>query len=514
MTNKWWKIGRGYLLAAMLGALLVLSFAPYDVFPLAILAPAGLLALMLNATARRAAYLGFSFGLGMFGFGVYWVYISVHEFGDVPPILAGLVTALLIAILALFPAGACYVTNRYFPNDHSRKLYLAFPAIWLVSDWIRSWVACGFTWLFLGYSQTNSPLRGYAPILSVYGVTLAVLISSGLIVSAALHYRKREMKWFKYNLLSLAGIWILGFLLSLIPWTSPKGEPMRVSLVQGNIPQSIKWSRDYLDLSYQRYRELTLPLFGKSKLIVWPEAAIPNTLQNSEEFINEMDARAVDSKTQLILGIPVANPVKNSEGYYNAVIALGQHRGFYFKRRLVPYGEYVPFQWLSSRILNFMDVPMSNMIQGDAMQPSFKLNGVRINASICFEITFPELIYTRDPTVGMLITVTNDAWFGDSIAQPQHLQMGIMRAIELGRPVLFDSNDGITAIIGPTGEIQAQAPQHVIYVLTGDVQPMAGYTPWMTNDMDPLIVIIVSFLVASRRQAKKSAASTTQSTNQ
>jgi apolipoprotein N-acyltransferase len=486
------------LAAFLLGISLALAFAPFEIFPLAMIAPAGLLALVSNATPRRAGWLGFSFGIGLFSAGVYWVFISIHEFGDVPNAVAAFITIGLIAILALFPTMVCYLTNRYFPLNNTSKCLFAFPAIWLISEWFRSWVGCGFPWLFVGYSQTNSPLKGYAPILSVYGVSLAVLVSSGLIVNAVIKFRQKDFRSLYFNLFGLMAIWVIGSLLSLIPWTSSIGKPLNVSLVQGNIPQSLKWSPEHIDLSFQQYTQLTQPLWGKTDIVIWPEAAIPMSLQDSTEFIETMDEKARSDHTHLILGIPIHNP--KGEGYYNAVVTLGTNKTTYLKRRLVPYGEYVPLHALSSRVLNYMNIPMADTLSGTPNQPPLLIGNVKINTSICFEIAFPELIHIRDKAIGVLLTVTNDAWFGHSTAQAQHLQMAEMRAIELGRPVLFVSNDGITAIIGPHGKIDAQAPTHVPFVLKGTVQPMFGLTPWMTNGMDPLLVILFCFLFIAYKQ--------------
>jgi apolipoprotein N-acyltransferase len=292
-------------------------------------------------------------------------------------------------------------------------------------------------------------------------------------------------------------IWILGAALSLISWTNPSGKPIKVSLVQGNIPQSLKWSPEHIYLSFDRYTALTEPLWSKSDVIIWPEAAIPMSLQNVAEFIDRLDKKALANHSQLILGIPIQSTT--SDDYYNAVITLGATKRTYLKRRLVPYGEYVPFQKLSSYILAAMNIPMVNTLVGNYNQRPLLIGDTKINTSICFEITFPELINMHDKTIGMLLTVTNDAWFGDSSAQAQHLQMAKMRAIELGRPVLFVSNDGITAIINPHGEVVKAAPAHVPFVLNGTVQPRIGLTPWMTNGIDPMLVILFCLLFVAKR---------------
>lgn len=492
-----------YSLAVLLGVMLTLAFAPYGIFPFAVLAPAGLLALWLKASPSvgKAFNLGFAFGLGLFGTGVYWVFHSIHVIGDVPTPLAVIITAALIAFLALFPATVGYLTNRFFPVTTTTKLVCAFPALWVFSEWIRGWLFSGFPWLFIGYSQTNSPLKGYAPILSVYLISLALAISSGLVVNSVIQYKEKKSKSLGLNLTVLAAIWILGGLLSLIPWTIPQGQPLSVSLVQGNIPQSIKWSSDHLQLSLDRYTDLTKPLWGKNKIIIWPESAVPLPFQNAEEFIGALGEKAEATGSTLILGIPIRTP--DEESYYNAVIAVGADRGMYLKRHLVPFGEYTPMSKLLSNILKFMDIPMSEMTSGGPDQQPLKIGDTKVLVSICYEIAFPQLTRSYDKSIGMLLVLTNDAWFGKSSAQSQHLQMAAMRALEFGKPLLFVSNDGITAIINPRGQIVSSAPQYEVAVLNGTVQPMYGVTPWLTNGTDPLMIILIGLLIVAVRANKK-----------
>lgn len=488
--------------AVLLGVILTFAFAPYEIFPLAVLAPAGLLALWLKVSPSpgKAFRLGYLFGLGLFGSGVYWVFTSIHVFGDVPVPFAVFITMGMIAILALFPAAVGYLTNRYFPHQTTAKLVCAFPAIWVFSEWVRTGFFSGFPWLFLGYSQTNSPLKGYAPILSVYIISLALTISSGLIVNSVIRYQQKKFKSLSLNVLAFAIIWVLGGLLSLIPWTIPQGEPISVSLVQGNIPQSLKWSPEHLQLSLDRYTELTRPLWGKHKIIIWPEAAVPIPFQNAEDFIRALGEKAEASDSTLILGIPVRTA--DDKGYYNAVITVGKDRGIYMKRHLVPFGEYTPLSHLLSNALQFMEIPMSETTAGNIDQRPFTVGNTKILPSICYEIAFPALTRSDDKSIGMLLVVTNDAWFGESSAEPQHLQMAAMRALEFGKPLLFASNDGITAIINQHGQIEKAIPQREAAVLNGTIQPMYGVTPWLTNGTDPIIIILICLLIAAVRANK------------
>lgn len=495
--KNWSKNLLPLLSLPLLGALNSLAFAPYDIFPFAIMAPACLVWLMLNRSAKQAFWMCFAYGAGFFGFGVYWVYISIHSFGDVPPIFAGLITAGLIAILAMYPAITGYFYKRYFPGTSTSKVVWAFPCLWVLSEILRSYLFTGFPWLILGYSQINSPLRGYAPILSVYGVSLAILLSSTLIVNAIIKFQQQSYKTLYYCLLGVASIWIVGALFDLIPWTQPIGQPLSVALVQGNIPQSLKWSPDHTQLSFDRYEQLTQPLWGKTQLIVWPEAAIPVPLQEAAGFIGAMDDKALATHTQVIMGIPMMTA--DGSGYYNAIVSLGAEKRTYVKRRLVPFGEYIPSLPFLGNLFSFMKIPLSNMQQGSLIQKPFLIDDVKILPSICYEIAFPELSRTSDKTMGALLTVTNDAWFGHSSAQSQHLQMAQMRALEMRRPMLFDSNDGITAIINANGKIEARAPAHTATVLQGTVQPTFGLTPWMKNNLEPLLAIILGLLLAVKQ---------------
>lgn len=491
------------IVALVLGAVTTLAFAPYEIFPLAVFTPAGLLAMWLNVTSKRAFWLGFLFGIGLFGAGVYWVYISIHDVGGVPALIAGLITCGMITVLSLYPGCVGYLLNRYFPENNTHKLLCAFPAIWVFSEIVRCWLFTGFPWLFLGYSQTNSPLHGYAPIFSVYGVSLAVTLTSALLVSAFLQLKQEHYRALYYRLFALISIWIIGGLLCLIPWTTPQGNPIQIGMVQGDIPQTLKWSPEHLQLSFDRYIDLTKPLWGKDKIIIWPEAAIPMPLQDITNFINALDKQAKETNTHLILGIPIQSP--KGDGYYNAIISVGAERNVYLKRLLVPFGEYTPFASILQNTLKILNLPLPEGARGSHNQKPFIVDGIKIIPSICYEIAYPELMLTNDPTTGLLLTVSNDAWFGKSNAQAQHLQMAAMRAQELQRPLVFVSNDGITATITPNGKIANAAPSFQATVLHGTVQPTTGLTPWMRNGTDPITIILLCLLFTAWRAQRKHA---------
>ncbi len=481
----------GNLLALIAGAITTLAFAPFDIAPLAILTPTVLLALWLNATPKTALYRGFAFGLGLFGTGANWIYISIHTFGDVPIFISAFITAGFVAILALFPAACGYYLTRFYKQNTPYKLLCAFPAFWVLVDWIRSWIFTGFPWLYLGYSQVNTPLRGYASIFSVYGVTLAILLCSALLVLIYQQIQQKRLLHACSSFLFIVLIWLVGAAFSAISWTKPLATPLKVSLVQGNIPQAIKWAPGALQLSLNTYQQLSAPHWD-SQLVIWPEAAIPAPYQAVEGFIQEMHDTAAAHHADFISGVPIQVP--NTDNYYNAVIMLGADSGYYLKRQLVPFGEYVPLHRVLHHLLDILQVPMSDFIPAHQQTVPLLAHNVHIAVFICYEIAFPELVLLSDDGINMLLTVSNDAWFGHSIAQAQHLQIGQMRALEMQLPVLFVSNNGITAILTPEGQIQSSVPPFQAVVLTDNVQPMQGKTPWHSFGMTPILSLILLML--------------------
>jgi apolipoprotein N-acyltransferase len=472
------------------GILLTLAFAPFEIYPLAILSPALLVAMWLKISPQRAFWRGFLFGIGFFGTGVNWIFISVHNYGNASMGLAGSITFAFILILSLFPALNGYLVNRFFTQPNRGKIICAFPTIWVLLEWLRGWVFSGFPWLFVGYSQIDSPLKGYAPLFSVYGVSLAVLLSSALLVNAILSYLHKRVKEAYLDLFALTFIWIIGTLLTFINWTVPDGKPIQVSLIQGNIPQEIKWNAEHAQATLNLYQKLTEQHWD-SKIIIWPEAAIPLSLQDAADYLTTLANKAIAHHTAIITGIPIK---ANDQDYYNAVISLGQGSGLYIKQHLVPFGEFTPLKPLFGKLLDFFEIPMSDMISINNQAGPFIVNDIKIASFICYEIGFPEQVLMNNYASGILLTVNNDAWFGHSIALSQHLEMARMRAVELGRPILFVSNTGITAFITPSGKIQSAAPIDVEYALTDFVQPMKGRTPWQRFHMDPILLMLAATL--------------------
>lgn len=472
------------------GAALPLAYAPFGIFPLAVLAPAVLAWLWLHVPPRRAFRRGFLFGLGMFGVGVNWVYVSMYEFGGVPFGLSLFLTALFISFLALFTAslGALLAAFYRRPGALAQRLalLLAFPAAWVFFEWIRGWFLTGFPWLSLGYSQIDSPLAGWAPLVGVYGVSFATALSAGLLL---MMLRPGEARRHVHGM-SLALLWLGGWALGLVTWTQPSGEPIKVSLIQGNISQDVKWRADMRLSSVELYLSLTREHWD-SELIVWPETALPAFHYEAEEFLDALGEEARGHGTDLLVGLLSGDP---DGRYYNSMVSVGSQSAFYHKHHLVPFTEYLPMKAALGGLIDFMQVPMSDFTSGAARQTPLAAAGQRVGISICYEDVFGEEVIRALPEATLLVNVSNDAWFGTSIAPHQHMQIARMRALETGRPLLRATNTGVTGSIDPRGRLRAVAPQFEVHVLTDTVQPMQGLTPYARWGNVPVVVLVIVLL--------------------
>ncbi|MGD8629646.1 MAG: apolipoprotein N-acyltransferase, partial [Gammaproteobacteria bacterium] len=397
-----------WLLLPTSGALAVAAFAPLGWFPVACLSLLPLFYYWQQDTPGQALRHGLLFGLGFFGAGISWVFVSVHVYGHVPVAAAVPVTVGLVLFLSLYPALLGYLLKRFLPRASWSVLVLAYPAGWALSEWLRGWVFSGFPWLGIGNSQIDSPLAGYAPVLGVFGIGWLVALSAALLL-AVLQNRYRAA-----SLAMLAGVWTGGLLLGQVGWTSPAGEPVKVALVQGNIAQQDKWQPDKLLDSLTHYADTSFALTDID-LIVWPETAIAAFYdQVNENYIPYLEEKLQESGASLLTGIPVLD--RTSWEYYNAVISLGGKRAFYYKRHLVPYGEYLPLRRVFGSTLDALAVPNADFSSGADNQPLLQAAGYPVATSICFEVVFGEELIQALPEAALLVNVSNDAWFGRSLA--------------------------------------------------------------------------------------------------
>ncbi|MHB8746484.1 MAG: apolipoprotein N-acyltransferase [Gammaproteobacteria bacterium] len=480
-----WQRRGGDSLALVAGASLPLAFAPFNFYLLGLLAPALLFWMWRDVTPGRAAWRGWLFGLGQFGVGVSWVYISIYTFGHAPVVVTLGLTVAFIAFLALYPAVLGALSLRWFPVDDRWRRLIVWPAAWALLEWLRGWLLSGFPWLAIGYSQTDTPLAAYAPVLGVFGVSWLLAVGAAAVT---LLPRISAM-------LVLLAIVFGGVALERVAWTHAAGPPRKVALIQGNISQAVKWQAEQREPTLELYRDLTRAHWNND-LIVWPETAVPIFYdQVAKTFIADMQAEARAHHVDLLLGIPVQDAAGNH--YYNAMMSLGARQDFYRKRHLVPFGEYLPLRPLLGWLLDYLHIPMSDFSAGPIDQPLVHAAGHAAGLSICYEDAFGEETINDLPAAAYLVNVSNDAWFGDSLAPHQHLQIARLRALETGRYLLRATNTGISAIIGPQGQVLARSPQFQVTVLSGVMQPMAGATPYVRWGNYALVSLLVSLLVAA-----------------
>ena len=479
----------GRLLAALLaGAAGVLCFAPFGLFWLAPLPWLALFALLRRApTPRQAAWTGFLFGLGFFVAGVSWIFVSLSVFGGMPWWLAGPATFLFCAAMALYPALAGWTFKRWQPRDFWRQA-LFYAVLIAAVDWLRSWIFTGFPWLAIGYTQAPpSPLAGFAPLIGVFGLSLLLALSGATL-----------LRW-RLGLPLLAALVAVGFGLRQIEWTIPQGEPVSVALIQGNIPQDMKFRPESFIRTLTLYRDLIAA--HPAQLTLLPETALPAFIDHLPvDYLDELKTLASRQGGDLILGTLTGVP---GGAYFNSAVSLGSSPPqIYSKRHLVPFGEFIPagFAWFMAQA----SIPMSAFSAGPEQQTPLAVSGRHVAVNICYEDVFGDEIIRALPQAGILANLSNTAWFGRSLAQPQHLQIARMRAAETGRPMLRATNTGMTAIIDARGNLVAALPAFETGVLRGEVRAYAGSTPFgQAGNLPFLGLLAVSLLLACRPGRKE-----------
>ncbi len=473
------------LLAFFAGALLPLAFAPFKLYALAFFAPATLLYTLLQANKKQAFWRGYLFGLGLFSVGSSWIYISIHQFGNASSFLAILITFLFISLLALFYALLGYLLIAIKPNlSLPFRILALFPALWLLGEWLRSTLWGGFPWLLLGYAQLYTPLSHLAPIFGVFGLSLFTVWISGALILLA---QKNTLPLKLLCTLLIALPATAGFLLKNHEWTVPSQKPLSISIVQANIPQTVKWEKDSLPSILQRYLSLSQPHLN-TDLLIWPEAAIPVFPSDIPSFMQSLQTMLIAHQTHLITGAPI---LTKTGQYYNGLLLLGKNPQSYFKQHLVPFGEYTPFGPFFAKIMQALQIPMSDFSKGPPPTAPLEFNHILLAPFICYEIAFPISAAKVLKHSQLIINILDDSWFGRSIALTQQFEMTQMRALESGRYALVAANTGISGIINAEGKILATAPINQTAVLTGHVKVMNGETPLLRWNYYPVLFIVL-----------------------
>jgi apolipoprotein N-acyltransferase len=458
------------LISFGVGALLACSFAPLQWWPLAILCPAALMLLWESSTPRQAAWLGFWFSFGTFSAGTYWLYTGLHVMGGAPAWIAFGLMLGLTSIMALYHAAIGYIVARWTPASGALRWIVGMPAAWVFIEWWRGWFLSGFAWLSLGYSQTDTWLANFAPLIGVYGISALLLVSAGALVALI----RGSMRTRIIAAVVLVAPWAAAPAFRSTEWTRAAGPPVAVAIAQGAIPQDQKWLESNLDATLTLYRELAESGFG-TPLIVFPEASIPDLANQHVDWLRKLYRDASEHGSSVILGIL---RMDEQERYYNSVLALGDKVQWYDKDHLVPFAEFFPVPDFVRSWLRLMSLPYSDFTRGGSAQPPLRAAGLKLAPTICYEDGYGSSQLPMLREADTLVNVTNDAWFGHGSARHQHFQIARMRALESQRYMLRAANDGISAVIGPHGEVVARAPEFQRFLLHSSVTPRTGLTPY------------------------------------
>lgn len=509
------------IVSLLLGGIAVFSYSPFDIWPLAFISFIGLLLLANQPSSKRAALIGFVWGIGYFVSGVHWVYVSIKQYGELTTVLSLVVLSLLIAYLSLYPmlfAILLRLCHKICPAYSFKQLIILAPLLWQITEFLRGTLLNGFAWLQLGYTQLNAPLNGLFPVIGINGVNLFFSICSGLFAYLIYHgikYRKavgHRPKLHNFSAIcAILVIFFASFWLNKIHWTQiDTTRQTTITLAQGNIAQSLRWDSQQLDNTLNTYRSLTEQNMKSSDIVIWSEAAITDFEVNQQAYLIALDRYASANNTAVAVGIIDLERQFNDYQIYNALIVLGDNvpyqyptRNRYLKHHLVPFGEYTPLESLLKPIANLLSVPMSSMTAGPTIQKPLEIKGFKFTTVICYEVILSNLVWQNFGTdTDFLLTVSNDAWFGDTIGPWQHLQMARARALEFGRTLLRSTNNGITVVINPQGTIIKQIPQFETMTLTTTVNPSIGLTPYAKWGNYPyyFALMVLAIIIILRRK--------------
>ncbi len=508
------RLGIYLLISVTAGALTTLAFAPFHHIWLVFATQALAFTLWQQLKPIQAWFSGWVFGIGLQCSGAGWIYYSLHVHGGTHPVFAALIIFLLACYLSIYTGFAAYVVNRFCPKNNTLRMLFFYPAAWVVFEWTQGYVMTGFAWMQTGYTQIDLPLSGFAPLLGNHAVGGLVAMSAGAIALIAQQFYYCFIRVDKTSsnesvpeknssqqtikdvsvytlkiLFPIMLIWVIGYWVKPVSWTQAQGEPIKVSIIQGNIPQSVKWRKDMRLPTLERYRKLTLAQDRDVDLIIWPETAVPDFWYRVQPFVREMKQAMQARNTDLLFGIFVKN---DNRQLLNSVLSV--NGDVYNKRHLVPLGEFIPLRFLIDFFRRWVDIPMSDIASGSDDQPLLHAAGIPLGISICFEEAFSRDVLITLPEAQLLVNVSNDAWFEDSHESYQHHEIARMRALETGRYMVRSTNTGISSIIGPHGEVLQQAPHFQVTVLTGEVQAMTGATPYVLWG-DYLILLICGSLL-------------------
>ena len=484
--------------AVIFGITFCFGFAPFEFWPAAVLAICGFYwSLLNNPHPLTTAWL---FGIGKYGFGASWVYVSINVYGGASPTLALFLVSIFVAGMALFCIPIGWLWRRYSIHLTAASCVLLFAGSYVLIDWLLTWFLTGFPWLFPSYALLDTPFDGYLPVLGALGTSFLFVCAAVSVLGLFLHWSNPALR----RLLGLAAIipWGLGLALSYMSWTTAV-ETKTATLVQGNLDQNLKWQTDQRIPNLRTHLQLSAPHWVSSDVVIWPEAAITMFPQQAQAILADLQEQAFASKTNFLTGIPGAKQLPDgSYSFENLILGLGLARGQFAKHHLVPFGDYVPLEGVLRGLIEFFDLPMSNAVPGAAGQDNIKFDFGEVASAICYEIAYGDSVRKRAKQAQLLVTISNDTWFGSSIGPHQHMQIARVRARENGRWLLRATNNGVTGFVNPQGEITAQLPQFEATALTETFQVMQGRTPYSWLGDWPILLVLLLCFVGFERKKK------------
>jgi apolipoprotein N-acyltransferase len=510
-----------YLIALIAGAANTLSFAPTPHGGwLELVIFAFFFAWLTRTTGwKSAALTGGAFGFGNFVTGVWWLYVSMHYYGGMAAPLAAAALVLFSLYLAVYPALAAGIWSFCAGHASNGKLNdkpfsptwhgaFAFASAWALGEWLRGYVFTGFPWLASGYAQVDGPLAGFAPVAGVYGVGWILALVAALIVQALVRLREpadeRNGAGRMTRVAPPLGVAVLliaaGLLLSWATWTQPSNAALTVRLLQGNVKQDMKFEEAGTLAAINEYQQMITA--KPADLIVTPETAIPVLVQElPQQFAVAIRHFADTTGSSILFGAigGTITPEGRVVDYTNSLFGVtpGSHDVYrYDKHHLVPFGEFVPwgFRWF----VNLMNIPLGDFARGAPVQKPFMVHNQPVALDICYEDIFGEeiarTIRESDTPAGVLVNSTNLAWFGDTIALDQHLQIARMRSLETGRPMLRATNTGTTAAIDAHGNVIARLAPYTVGSIDVTIQGTSGNTPYVTSGNNTVLAISLLLL--------------------
>ena len=477
-------LSSNYLLIARVffaGLLIPFGFAPFHFPGVAILGMSLLFAELQGQTNPRALLIGFIFGLGFFGFGVSWIYVSIHAYGHLNSISSALITFLFVFYLSLYPGLVAYLYTKLAAKQSLLVSCCLFSACWCLGEYFRSTLMGGFPWLLLGFGQIDTPLKYLLPIVGVYGVSFLTCLAATFLVACTQSTIKNRLPW----LFAFVGILLTPSVLKHQKWSILSETPVSVGIIQANLSMRDKWDESLFWQLLKQYKKSIDTLVGKKNLIVMPESAIPLPADYISDFLDKINKKATRKASSILLGIPLQD-TESSGYFYNTIMSLGNGKGAYSKQHLVPFGEFIPNAF--EKLVNWLALPVANLKPGPKNQPLIQINDHPIASLICYELAYPELLRQQLPLAEWIVSVSDDGWFGHSLAMYQQLQIAQVLSLQTSRYQVVANNDGLSSIVDTTGTITASLKPFSAGILEANIYPATGYTPWVYWGDKPILL--------------------------